>query len=78
VPGTGGVTVGSVAPLVPRDLRLAPDRLAQALRRIAVLLGKPDADLRGAFLDGFRHPSPTAARPPPATSGALRDGMTST
>jgi len=89
-------TVGSVAPLVPRDPQLPPDRLMiktarrsqaaaralfaailragrtrpeQTLTRFAALLAKPDADLlrddaglRDAFLDDFRHPSPTAAR----------------
>ena len=89
-------TVGGVAPLVPRDPQLPPDRLVirtarrsqtaasilfaaiiaagrarpeKTLGRFAALLAKPDADLlhdnadlRDAFLDDLRHPSPTAAR----------------
>jgi pimeloyl-ACP methyl ester carboxylesterase len=89
-------TVGGVAPLVPRDPRLPPERLVirmasrsqaatralfaatlragrkqpeKSLNRFARLLAEPDArlvrdnaDVRAAFLDDMRHPSPTAAR----------------
>jgi pimeloyl-ACP methyl ester carboxylesterase len=89
-------TVGGVAPLVPRDPSLPPDRLVgrvarmseacthalfaimvrrgrtrpeRTLDQFASLLAESDArmlrepgPLREAFLDDFRHPSPTAAR----------------
>ena len=89
-------TVGSVAPLVPRDPALPPNRLVietarrseyaarllfaallrsgrrgpkRALERFARLMAEPDArlllddtEVRRAFLDDLRHPSPTAAK----------------
>lgn len=98
---TAVATVGGVAPLVPRDPSLPPDRLLiktarrsetgaralfaaimragragpeKALDRFATLLAESDArllsgnaDVRSAFLDDLRHPSPTAA------SAAARD-----
>ena len=93
---TAVATVGAVAPMVPRDPSLPPDRLVarvarrseagahalfavmvrrgrthpeHALDQFASLLAEQDARLlreagpvRAAFLDDFRHPSPTAAR----------------
>jgi pimeloyl-ACP methyl ester carboxylesterase len=89
-------TVGSVAPLVPRDPSLPSDRLItrtaehsqtgawalfavmvfagrfrpeQTVDRFGALLAEPDArllldntEVRTAFLDDLRHPSPTTAR----------------
>lgn len=93
---TAVATVGGVAPMVPRDPSLPPDRLLgrvsrrseacahalfalmlhrartraeRTLDQFASLLAEPDVRLlreagpvRTAFLDDFRHPSPTAAR----------------
>jgi pimeloyl-ACP methyl ester carboxylesterase len=93
---TAVATVGGVAPLVPRDPALPPDRLVirtarrseagaralfagivragrtrpeKTLSRFASVLAEPDArllrdnaDVRDAFLDDLRHPSPTTAR----------------